>query len=267
MTPDLQQQIMSVVRDAGKLSLRWFEGAERNEVSYKGETDLVTVADREVEAFLRKRLHEIMPEAGMVGEEGTDTRGSGGWHFVVDPIDGTTNFVHGLPFYSVSLALKDEKETVLGIVYAPALDWTFHAALGGGAWMSKTGEADRKLHVSKTPKLIKAVAATGFACVRARAKQDNLPIFNDAIYRLQGVRRLGSAALDLCMVADGKLDLYWEMGIQPWDIAAGILILREAGGRATDLLGGDAAETRKEVLASNALVHDEFLDVLRRSYA
>ncbi len=256
---NLQQQILDAVREAGTLSLRWFEGAERNELSFKGETDLVTVADREVEAFLCRRLHEILPDAGMLGEEGTDTRTPGTRHFVVDPIDGTTSFFHGLPNYGVSVALKDGETTVFGAVYAPAFGHMYHAAAGAGAW--KNGQPIR---VSSAERLIDALAATGFGCVRARMKPDNLPLFTEAIYRLRGIRRLGAAALDLCLVAEGKLDLYWEMCVQPWDIAAGMLILREAGGRATDLAGGDGAETCKQILASNGLLHDEFLAIVRR---
>ncbi len=256
----LQQQILGAVREAGALSLRWFEGAERNEVSFKGETDLVTVADREVEAFLCRRLHEILPDAGMLGEEGTDTRpAAGGRHFVVDPIDGTTSFFHGLPNYGVSVALKEGGATVFGAVYAPAFGHMYHAVAGGGAW--KDGV---RLRVSRTERLIDALAATGFGCVRARMKPDNLPLFTEAIYRLRGIRRFGAAALDLCLVAEGRLDLYWEMCVQPWDIAAGMLIVREAGGTATDLAGGGEAETRRQVLSSNGLLHAEFLELVRR---
>jgi myo-inositol-1(or 4)-monophosphatase len=259
---EVQQQIMDVVREAGKLSLRWFDGPERIAVHYKGETDLVTIADREVEAFLRKRLHDIMPDAGMLGEEGTDTRAQhSGRYFVVDPIDGTSNFVHGLPFYAIALALKDDEKTIFSAVYAPALDWMYYAALGEGAW-----RGDKPLKVSKTDTLIKAVAATGFACIRGKSKPDNMPIFTEAVYRLQSIRRFGSAAMDLCLVAEGKLDIYWEIGIQPWDIAAGILIVREAGGRASDLKGGDNAETRKQVLATNGLLHDDFLKLLHKTH-
>ena len=255
----LQEQLLAVVREAGVLSRRWFDGQERNEISYKGETDIVSIADREVEAFLRRRLAEILPDAGMLGEEGTDTRLAGARHFIVDPIDGTGNFVRGLPYYAIVVALKEKGQTVFGAVHAPVLDWTYHATLGGGAW--KNGE---RLHVSHTDKMIQAIAAMGFACVRGKIKPDSLPILNEAVYRVQGIRRLGSAALDLCLVAEGKLDLYWEIGIQPWDIAAGILILREAGGRVTDLAGGDGMETIKQVLASNGLLHDEFLELIRR---
>jgi myo-inositol-1(or 4)-monophosphatase len=254
----LQSQILEAVREAGTLSLRWFEGAARNEVSFKGETDLVTVADHEVEQFLCRRLREILPDAGMLGEEGTDTRTAGGRHFVVDPIDGTTSFFHGLPNYGVSVALKEEGATVFGAVYAPAFGHMYHAAAGGGAW--KDG---RPIRVSATERLIDALAATGFGCVRARMKPDNLPLFTEAIYRLRGIRRLGAAALDLCLVAEGKLDLYWEMCVQPWDIAAGMLILREAGGCATDLAGGGEAEARRQILASNGRLHDEFLGIVR----
>ena len=258
VSEQLQGQILAVVREAGVLSRRWFDGQERNEVSYKGATDIVSIADREVEAFLRRRLKEILPDAGMLGEEGTDTRLAGVRHFIVDPIDGTGNFVRGLPYYAIVVALKEEERTVFGAVHAPVLDWTYHATLGGGAW--KNG---RRLCVSHTDQMIQAIAAMGFACIRGGIKPDSLPILNEAVYRVQGLRRLGSAALDLCLVAEGKLDLYWEIGIYPWDIVAGILILQEAGGRVTDLAGGDGMETLRQVLGSNGRLHDEFLELIR----
>ena len=251
MNPELTQALLDATRAAGRLSLDFFDRRDGSgpAVEYKGETDLVTAADRRVEEFLRERLGQILPDAGFLGEEGTDTRaaGGGGRHFVVDPIDGTVSFVHGLPNYAVAVALKEGGETVFGAVYCPPLDQMYHAVAGGGAW--KDG---RRLQVSGTDELLKALAATGFACVRARRQPDNLPIFTRAIYKLRGIRRFGSAALDLCLVAEGKLDLYWEICIQPWDIAAGTLILREAGGRVTDLdgHGGAAAEQHREILAT-----------------
>jgi len=257
-------ELQGILRDAGKIARRHFGNLSEGQVEFKSEADLVTVADREVEAYLRQRLAQLCPDAGFVGEEGTaaNRTGDGRW-FLVDPIDGTTSFVHGIPYYSISLALKEKGRTVLGMVYLPEFDELYHAEPGRGAWKNGT----KRLSVSRTDRLIHALGATGFACVRARIKPDNLPIFNRAIYRIRGIRRLGSAAIDLCLVAEGKFDLYWEIHIQPWDIAAAALIVQEAGGRVTDLDGGPEFELRREILATNGLVHDAFLELVREAHA
>jgi myo-inositol-1(or 4)-monophosphatase len=143
-------------------------------------------------------------------------------------------------------------------VYAPVTGELYSAERGVGAWRDGV-----PLRVSATARLIEALGATGFACVRARRQPDGVPLFARALYRLRGVRRLGSAALDLCLVAEGKLDLYWELNIRPWDIAAGMLVLAEAGGRATDYLGGSECERRGEIIATNGRLHDEFLAIVR----
>lgn len=253
-------QLAEIMRAAGELSLRHFGRLQASQIEFKHETDLVTAADRDVELFLLERLRELAPDAGFMGEEksGGD-RPLGDRYFVVDPIDGTTSFVHGLPYYSVSVAYKEHGETVLGMVHLPCFGDTYHAEPGKGAW--KNGKT--RLQVSTSDRLIDALGATGFACVRARLKPDNLPIFSEAIYRIRGIRRLGSAAIDLCYVAEGKFDLYWEINIQPWDIAAGALIVTEAGGTVSDLDGGPGQEARRQILATNGHLHTDFLDLIR----
>jgi len=248
--------VLELVRQAGVRSLEQFGRLAAGAVEFKGDTDLVTVVDRDVEQFLRDGIARLLPGYAFLGEEGGVTAAAAGCAgaVVVDPIDGTANFVHGLPQYAVSLAVKEAGQTVFGVVHAPALNVTYCAEAGAGAW--KNGAP---IHVSATPRLIEALGATGFACVRAKLRPDNLPIFNRVIYLLRGVRRLGSAALDLCLVAEGRLDLYWEIYIQPWDIAAGALIVREAGGQVSDLHGGDAFEGGRQVLATNGRLHAAFL--------
>jgi myo-inositol-1(or 4)-monophosphatase len=248
--------VLELVRQAGVRSLEQFGRLAAGAVEFKGDTDLVTVVDRDVEQFLRDGIAHLLPGYAFLGEEGGATAAAAGCAgtVVVDPIDGTANFVHGLPQYAVSLAVKEAGRTVFGVVHAPALNVTYCAEAGAGAW--KNGAP---IHVSATPCLIEALGATGFACVRAKLHPDNLPIFNRVIYLLRGIRRLGSAALDLCLVAEGRLDLYWEIYIQPWDIAAGALIVREAGGQVSDLHGGDAFEGGRQVLATNGRLHAAFL--------
>jgi len=250
--------VRQIMTEAGAIALRYYDGLAEKKVQFKSDADLVTEADKEVEQFLHDRLRARFPGAGFRGEEGTGDGHTGDRHFIVDPIDGTTSFVHGIPFFSISVALKEMGQTVLGAVYAPALDDFYAAERGKGA--RKNGQA---LRVSQTETLINALGATGFACVRQRVTPNNLALFNDAVFKLRGIRRLGSAALDLCLVAEGKFDLYWELNIMPWDIAAGVLIVEEAGGRVTDLEGGRAYETCHRVLATNGLLHDQFLALAR----
>lgn len=251
-----------IIRRAGALALRSFGRLRAGDVQFKSEVDLVTAADREVEAFLCSELGRAFPGVGFLGEE-TATAGAdpGPRHFLVDPIDGTASFVHGLPHWSVSVALKEHGETVAGLVYAPALGDLYTAERGGGARKNGT-----PLAVSAATRLLDALGSTGFACVRARRQPDGVPLFARAIYRLRGIRRYGSAAIDLSLVAEGKLDLYWELNIKPWDIAAGILILEEAGGRVTDYRGGRDCERRHEIVASNGRVHGEFLALVREVF-
>lgn len=256
----MKQSLQRIIRDAGAEVLDWRQKLTASHVSYKSEADLVTEADRAIERRLRRDLAEWFPDFGFVGEEG-GTHGNPDKYFLVDPIDGTTSFVHGIPYYSVSVAVKQNGETTHGFVFAPALDQFFQAQKGGGAFCN-----GRQLHVSSTDTLIRALVATGFACVRQRIKPDNLPLFNDIIPRVRGVRRLGSAALDLCLVAQGVLDLYWEMNIQPWDVAAGTLIVREAGGTVTDFAGEGETETNHQILASNSRLHESFLQRIRAVY-
>ncbi len=259
MSRDFAARLERIMRDAGELSLQYFGNLNDAAVEFKSEVDLVTKADKDVEDFLRIRLGELKSDTGFLGEES-----GGGFvpthsYWIVDPIDGTTGFVHGLPHYAISVALKEHSETIVGAVYLPVFQDFYYAELSGGA--SKNGN---KLQVSRSSELINALGATGFACVRQRKEPNNLPIFAEVLPRLRGIRRLGSAAIDLCLVAEGKLDLYWEMNIRPWDIAAGALIVCEAGGTVTDFSGGRRHEALDEIVATNGHLHPELLSLIQR---
>jgi myo-inositol-1(or 4)-monophosphatase len=227
-------------------------------IELKGPVDLVTEYDRRVEELIVGRLGAADPGARIIGEEGGargDERAARVWY--VDPLDGTTNFAHGLPIFCTSIALYERGEPRCGLVHAPMLGWEFAATRGGGATMN--GEP---LRVSQTPALDAALLVTGFPYDRRTNPDNNVANFGAFVRRTQGVRRLGSAALDLCFVARGWFDGYWERKLHPWDVAAGLLIATEAGARATDLQGGPVRLDAGEVLASNGRIHDAMVAVL-----
>lgn len=230
---------------------------KKNSIDYKGEIDLVTEMDRKAEDIIRRHLESRFPEIAMLAEEGGESGDFSGARWIVDPLDGTTGYAHGLPHFSVSIALEVDGEVELGVVYNPCLNECFSAIKGQGA--SLNGD---RIGVSTTNELKRSLLATGFPYDRATSSENNVDNFNLFIVRAQGIRRMGSAALDLCYTAAGRFDGYWEMKLSPWDSAAGAIILKEAGGRITDFSGGEYSIYGKELLASNGLIHDNMISVL-----
>ena len=244
---------VEIAHEAGKV-LR--EELERPpSISYKGDFDLVTQADRRSEAVIVRRLQEYFPEHAVAAEEGTgrDTASEYRWH--VDPLDGTTNFAHGYPCFCVSMALALRSELLLGVIYNPVYDELFTAARGEGAAMN-----GRKIRCSKISTLKNSLLCTGFPN-HNRQSHPNIHYYWDFTLRSHGVRRDGSAALDLANVAMGRFDSFWEFGLNPWDTAAGVVLVEEAGGKITDLQGRPYVLGGPTILASNGLVHAEMLTV------
>ncbi|HXG53367.1 MAG TPA: inositol monophosphatase family protein [candidate division Zixibacteria bacterium] len=226
-------------------------------IDYKGAIDLVTAADRESERCIVAALRERFPDHAILAEEESNVTGSGsGYRWIVDPLDGTTNFAHGYPHFCVSIALEHESELIVGLVYDPLRRECFRAAKGHGATLNGS-----TIRISSTPELDKSLLATGFPYDRREHPDFYLAYFKAFMVRSQGVRRDGSAALDLCYVACGRLDGFWEMKLQPWDTAAGSLIVTEAGGRISDFSGGRFSLWGSETLASNGTIHDEMVAV------
>jgi myo-inositol-1(or 4)-monophosphatase len=258
----------AIAREAGA-RLREFL-AKGVETEYKGDVDLVTVADRTSEKLIRERLGAAFPEHGVYGEEGTRDRLAGEYRWYVDPLDGTTNFAHGIPHFCVSLGLEqrppglkpDEDGTLIAaVLYDPMRDELFTAERGKGAWLN-----GRAIRVSRTQELAEALVATGFPS-RKRHMSPNIHFYQEFTLRSHGVRRAGSAALDLAYVACGRMEGFWEFKLNPWDTAAGILLVEEAGGRVTDFSGGPFRLDSREVLASNGLIHDELLGLFNDMFA
>jgi myo-inositol-1(or 4)-monophosphatase len=236
--------------------------AQGVETEYKGDVDLVTIADRTSEKLIRERLAVAFPVHGVYGEEGTRERMAGEFRWYVDPLDGTTNFAHGFPHFCVSLGLEQrslnsapEHDGVLvaAIIYDPMRNELFTAERDRGAFLNS-----KPIHVSPIPVLAESLIATGFPS-RKRHDSPNVHFYQEFTLRSHGVRRAGSAALDLAYVACGRFEAFWEFNLNPWDTAAGILLVEEAGGRVTDFAGAPFQLNSRETLATNGMVHDELL--------
>ncbi len=248
---------IEIARGAGAL-LR-AEAGNRRQIAFKGgPTNLVTEMDRRAEALIIDGLRAEFPGHAILSEERGTVGGPASHRWIVDPLDGTTNYAHGIPVFGVSIALEVDGQPRLGVVYDPNLDECFVAERGNGARLN--GE---RLSVSETPVLNESLLATGFPYSIRESPHNNLAEFAAFSLRCQGVRRMGSAVLYFCYVAAGRLDGYWELRLGPWDAAAGGLMVEEAGGRVTNLEGGPLDRNRPAVVASNGRIHDEMLRVLK----
>ncbi len=254
--PDLNLAI-DIAKRAGAL-LR-AELGKRRQVAFKGSpTDLVTEMDRRVEALIIEAIQVECRGDAILSEERGSVGGSSGRRWIIDPLDGTTNYAHGVPIFCVSIALEVDGLTRLGVAYDPNLDECFVAGRGSGARLN--GE---RLSVSEAGTLNESLVATGFPYNIRETPRNNLAESAAFSLRCQGVRRTGSAVLYLCYLAAGRVDGYWELRVGPWDVAAGALIVEEAGGRVTNLEGGALDPERPAVVASNGRIHDEMLRVLK----
>jgi myo-inositol-1(or 4)-monophosphatase len=231
------------------------EFARPVKISYKGEVDIVTQADRRSELAVVSRLRKHFPKHTVVAEEGGGVEAESPFRWYVDPLDGTTNFAHGYPCFAVSIGLEEAGELVAGAIYQPITKELFTAAKGEGAYLNQ-----KPIHVSHIPKLTTSLLATGFPSVK-RAQNNNIHYYWDFTLRSHGVRRDGSAALDLASVACGRFEGFWEFGLHSWDTAAGVLLVREAGGVATTFSGKPYCPGDPEILASNGHVHDEMREI------
>lgn len=221
-----------------------------------GFRDLVTEADRLAEAAASRTILEAFPDHSLLGEETGEHQGQSTWRWLVDPLDGTTNYAHGLPHFAVSVALVGQDGPVVGVVHLPALGETYSAARGRGAWCN-----GRKLSVSAASCLEDCLLVTGFPHDLSPGRPTNLDHMEALVRRSRGVRLVGAAAIDLAYVAAGVFDAYWDLSNHAWDVAAGVLLVEEAGGRVSDMAGGRLDLFRPRLLASNGQVHDELLRV------
>jgi myo-inositol-1(or 4)-monophosphatase len=248
-----------IAREAGALLANYFE--KRIGFELKGEFDLVTEADRASERLVVERLRTYFPSHGIVAEEGGGHESRSEYRWYVDPLDGTTNFAHGFPMFNVTLALEHRGEMICGVVFDPLRTEMFVAERGAGAYLNQ-----RRIHVSSARRVEDSLVATGFP---SRKRHDNVNVYfyHQLAMLSHGVRRAGSAALDLAYVACGRLEAFWEFGLRPWDMAAGSLLVEEAGGAISDMKGGVWNIRSPHLAADNGLVHAEILGIFGEVFA
>lgn len=250
---DLQE----IARSAGQILRSRF--GEVHSIHHKGTIDIVTEADAHAEEYILDQIRKRWPDHRIVAEESGSNHKQSPYCWYVDPLDGTVNFAHGLPIFCTSIALALEGKVMLGVVYDPIHDEMYHARAGGGAWLNQ-----EKLSVSNTPDLIHSLLVTGFPYDISTSERHNLDHYSRFTLQTQGVRRLGSAALDLCYIASGSLDGYWELDINAWDVAAGILLVEEAGGIVSSISDGPIDLSEKiAILAANPNIHSVMDSLLR----
>jgi myo-inositol-1(or 4)-monophosphatase len=248
---------ISIAREAGRVLM-----AQRGVAfELKGQFDLVTAADRASEQLIVQRLHQAFPDHGIVAEEGGHAEMKSDYRWYVDPLDGTTNFAHGFPMFNVTLALAKGDEVIAGVVFDPEREEMFAAERGAGATLN-----EKRIQVSSAPVLEESLVSTGFPS-RRRHQNVNIHFYYQLAMLTHGVRRGGSAAIDLAYTACGRLDAFWEFGLNPWDMAAGTLLVEEAGGRVGDMKGGPLNLYGPHLLVDNGHVHDEILNLFAEIFA
>lgn len=251
----MKQFLKNIITEAGKMTLNYRKGLSELVIEHKSVRELVTEADKAVEEFLVAQISKRYPDHGILGEEQGQRVGNE-YRWLIDPIDGTTSFVHGQPFYGVSIGVEKSGQMVLGAVNFPVMGELFEAEKDGGSQCN--GKAIR---VSARKKLSESVLATSFGCVGTTEKDDNVEFFRGLNTCIKSVRFLGSAALHCCYVANGQMDGYWQGDVKPWDVAAGMLIISEAGGKCSNF-SGDAYDFSGDFLATNSRIHDELIRLL-----
>lgn len=241
---------------AGKILLKHF-GKIKN-IEKKIGAGIVTEADKNAESHILSKIFRNFKDSSIITEESGEFKGDPGLMWIIDPLDGTSNYAHGFPWFSVSIGLYKNGKPHSGVVYHPILKEMFYAEKGKGAFLN-----DKRIHVSKEKSLEDALVGTGFYYSKAKALQEEMKIFSQLNEKCLGVRRPGSAALDLAQVASGRYDAFWEKGLSPWDVAAGFLLVEEAGGKITGYEGQRVSIFDKQVVASNGRLHDKMVDAIQ----
>ncbi|GAB3542035.1 inositol monophosphatase family protein [Pontibacter brevis] len=257
----VSQNLNIIARRVGGFIRQEASTFDRSRVEMKGFNDLVSYVDKQAEEQLVEGLRELLPEAGFITEEGTDTTKGERYNWIIDPLDGTTNFTHSLPIFCVSVGLLDGDEVVAGVVYDPSRDECFSAYKGGGAFCN-----DNPIKVSDAPALKDSLIATGFPYYDFGLTQQYLQILGAFMAKSHGIRRLGSAALDLAYVAAGRCEGFFEYNLNPWDVAGGTIIVQEAGGKLSKFTADGDYVFGREIVASNRNIHSEMLETIKEHW-
>jgi myo-inositol-1(or 4)-monophosphatase len=257
----VEKEVIQLCEEVGAFIKRENENFDRSKIEQKGSfSNLVSYVDKEAENRLVKKLEKIIPGAGFIAEEGTEREGTNEYKWIIDPLDGTTNFLHGLPIFAISIGLTKNNKTILGVVYEVCHRECFHAIEGGKAYCN-----DKVISISPIKTLEESLLATGFPYYHTEKKENYLEIIKIFLEQTHGIRRLGSAAIDLAYVACGRMEGFFEYNLKPWDVAGGAFILQQAGGKVTDFSGGDNFLFGGELCAAGH-VHAEMLKVIRERW-
>jgi myo-inositol-1(or 4)-monophosphatase len=251
---DLCLKVCEIARESGNIMAEERKSFTPDKIENKGMHDLVSYVDKESEIRIVNVLQNLLPESGFIAEEGTTDKVGERYNWIIDPLDGTTNFIQGIPIYSVSIALMEEREIVLGVIYEVGQQECFYAWKDGGAWLN-----GKSIQVTDNDDMHNALLATGFPYSNFDQIDSYMNFLGWAMQNSRGVRRLGSAAADLAYMACGRFDAFWEYDLKAWDVAAGALIVQEAGGKVSDYHGGDDYIFGKTILASNKSLFGEIL--------
>jgi myo-inositol-1(or 4)-monophosphatase len=257
----LTKQVIEIAKQAGDFIRQERKSFSSDRIEYKGLNDLVSYVDKNAEKIIVSELEKILPEAGFITEEKTTTKIGERYNWIIDPLDGTTNFIHGLPTYSVSIALKEYGELVSGVVYEINLDECFYAWKGSAAYLNGS-----EIRVSGIDTVGKSLVATGFPYYNFEKQAAYIELFTELMRSSHGLRRLGSAAVDLVYTACGRFETFYEYNLNAWDIAAGVLIVRQAGGEVVNFKGGDEVMNARELLATNGKVTQEMLRIIQKYF-
>jgi myo-inositol-1(or 4)-monophosphatase len=257
----LCQEVVALSKEVGTFIRKERTAFTTNRIEVKGKNDFVSYVDKTAEQQLVKKLSELLPEAGFVAEEGTSTKKGERYNWIIDPLDGTTNFIHGIPCFSISIALMRANELILGVVYEINFDECFYAWEGSKAYLN-----EKEISVSKITSLSDSLLATGFPYYDYGRMEEYLKLLNYFMRNTHGLRRMGSAATDLVYVACGRFEGFYEYSLQPWDVAAGAFIVQQAGGNVSDFSGGSNFIFGKEIIAGNNACFDEFSSVIKKHF-
>jgi myo-inositol-1(or 4)-monophosphatase len=258
---EITTKVIEVSKQAGAFIRKERETFAADKIEYKGLNDLVSYVDKTAEEIIVKELANILPEAGFITEEQTTTKLGDRYNWIIDPLDGTTNFIHGLPVFSVSIALKEYDELIIGVVYEVNLDECFYAWKDAPAYLN-----GKEIKVSNAPTIGDSLLATGFPYYDFNKQPQYIALFTHLMKSCHGLRRLGSAAVDLAYTACGRFDAYYEYNLNPWDVAAGIVIVRQAGGHVVNFSGGDEILDSRELLATNGKLTGDMLSAIETHF-